>query len=40
VQDQGDQFKAVSTDLWTQLLDFCETVAPDLTGWSEDDACA
>ncbi|TNY17577.1 Cullin binding-domain-containing protein [Rhodotorula diobovata] len=36
--DQGDQFKAVSTDLWTQLLDFCETVAPDLTGWSEDDA--
>ena len=39
-QAQGDKFKAVSTDLWTQLLDFCETVEPDLTGWSEDDACA
>ncbi|GAA5835373.1 hypothetical protein JCM9279_004522 [Rhodotorula babjevae] len=37
-EDQGDKFKAVSTDLWTQLLDFCETVEPDLTGWSEDDA--
>ncbi|GAA5901406.1 hypothetical protein JCM8208_001793 [Rhodotorula glutinis] len=37
-EHQGDKFKAVSTDLWTQLLDFCETVEPDLTGWSEDDA--
>ncbi|BGP38071.1 hypothetical protein JCM10449v2_001998 [Rhodotorula kratochvilovae] len=37
-EEQGDKFKAVSTDLWTQLLDFCESVEPDLTGWSEDDA--
>ncbi|GAA5929254.1 hypothetical protein JCM3775_002289 [Rhodotorula graminis] len=37
-EHRGDKFKAVSTDLWTQLLDFCETVEPDLTGWSEDDA--
>ncbi|GAA6057690.1 hypothetical protein JCM3770_003846 [Rhodotorula araucariae] len=37
-EEQGDNFKAVSTDLWTQLLDFCESVEPDLTGWSEDDA--
>ncbi|GAA6044633.1 hypothetical protein NBRC10513_004511 [Rhodotorula toruloides] len=35
---QGEKFKAVSLDVWTQLLEFCETVQPDLTGWSEDDA--
>ncbi|GAA6026909.1 hypothetical protein JCM8097_005954 [Rhodosporidiobolus ruineniae] len=35
---QGDKFKAMSLDSWTQLFDFCEQVAPDLTGWSEDDA--
>ncbi|PRQ73931.1 hypothetical protein AAT19DRAFT_15498 [Rhodotorula toruloides] len=38
-QSQGEKFKAVSLDVWTQLLEFCETVQPDLTGWSEDDAC-
>ncbi|GAA5890381.1 hypothetical protein JCM6882_008814 [Rhodosporidiobolus microsporus] len=35
---QGDKFKAMSLDAWTQLFDFCEQVQPDLTGWSEDDA--
>ncbi|BGP30199.1 hypothetical protein JCM10296v2_001951 [Rhodotorula toruloides] len=35
---QGEKFKAVSLDVWTQLLEFCESVKPDLTGWSEDDA--
>ncbi|BGO89723.1 hypothetical protein NBRC10512_004378 [Rhodotorula toruloides] len=35
---QGEKFKAVSLDVWTQLLEFCESVQPDLTGWSEDDA--
>ncbi|BGP22933.1 hypothetical protein JCM10295v2_001824 [Rhodotorula toruloides] len=35
---QGDKFKAVSLDVWTQMLEFCEAVQPDLTGWSEDDA--
>lgn len=38
-QEQGDKFKAVSIDLWTQLHEFCEAVEPDLSGWSEDDAC-
>ncbi|GAA5845285.1 hypothetical protein JCM11251_006388 [Rhodosporidiobolus azoricus] len=35
---QGDKFKAMSLDAWTQLFDFCEQVQPDLNGWSEDDA--
>ncbi|POY76640.1 hypothetical protein BMF94_0232 [Rhodotorula taiwanensis] len=35
---QGTAFKAVSLDVWTQLLEFCQSVEPDLTGWSEDDA--
>ncbi|GAA5866028.1 hypothetical protein JCM8547_002919 [Rhodosporidiobolus lusitaniae] len=35
---QGDNFKAMSLDSWTQLYGFCRTVKPDLTGWSEDDA--
>ncbi|GAA5919345.1 hypothetical protein JCM1841_004352 [Sporobolomyces salmonicolor] len=34
----GDAFKSVSSDVWTQLLAFCQTVQPDLTNWSEDDA--
>lgn len=38
-QDQGDKFKAVSQDVWTQLLEFIETVGDDLGGWSEMDAC-
>ncbi|CEQ39888.1 SPOSA6832_01446 [Sporobolomyces salmonicolor] len=35
---QGDAFKSVSSDVWTQLLAFCQTVQPDLTNWSEGDA--
>ncbi|GAA6001043.1 hypothetical protein JCM10207_007386 [Rhodosporidiobolus poonsookiae] len=35
---QGDKFKAMSNDAWTQLFDFCQQVQPDLTGWSEMDA--
>ena len=38
-QSRGSAFKAVSVDVWTQLLEFCQSVEPDLTGWSEDDAC-
>ncbi|GAA5973837.1 hypothetical protein JCM8115_006489 [Rhodotorula mucilaginosa] len=37
-ESQGLAFKAVSVDVWTQLLEFCQSVEPDLTGWSEDDA--
>ncbi|GAA5872480.1 hypothetical protein JCM3774_006834 [Rhodotorula dairenensis] len=37
-ESQGSAFKAVSADVWTQLLEFCQSVEPDLTGWSEDDA--
>ncbi|BGP14004.1 hypothetical protein JCM10213_005589 [Rhodosporidiobolus nylandii] len=37
-QDQGDKFKAMGSDAWTQLYDFCEQVQPNLEGWSEDDA--
>ncbi|GAA6060964.1 hypothetical protein JCM10212_006546 [Sporobolomyces blumeae] len=35
---QGEKFKTISSDVWTQLLSFCQTVEPDLTGFSEDDA--
>ncbi|GAA5863911.1 hypothetical protein JCM1840_005819 [Sporobolomyces johnsonii] len=35
---QGDAFKSVSSDVWTQLLEFCQTVQPDLTNWSAEDA--
>ncbi|GAA5978056.1 hypothetical protein JCM10908_004212 [Rhodotorula pacifica] len=37
-ESQGSAFKAVSIDVWTQLLEFCQSVKPDLTGWSEEDA--
>lgn len=40
LQAQGSAFKAVSFDVWSQLLDFVNTVDEDLNGWSEDDACA
>ncbi|BGP53905.1 hypothetical protein JCM8202_006098 [Rhodotorula sphaerocarpa] len=35
---QGSAFKAVSFDVWSQLLDFVNTVDEDLNGWSEDNA--
>ncbi|GAA5947454.1 hypothetical protein JCM3765_001684 [Sporobolomyces pararoseus] len=37
-QEQGDKFKSVSQDVWTQLLEFIESVGEDLKGWSEMDA--
>ncbi|GAA6006482.1 hypothetical protein JCM11491_004979 [Sporobolomyces phaffii] len=36
--DQGEKFKSVSLDVWTQLYEFVEAVGPDLDGWSEMDA--
>ncbi|GAA5970147.1 hypothetical protein JCM11641_000286 [Rhodosporidiobolus odoratus] len=37
-ESQGDKFRAMGVDAWTQLYDFCKTVKPDLEGWSEYDA--
>ncbi|ORY55313.1 Cullin binding-domain-containing protein [Leucosporidium creatinivorum] len=34
----GASFKGVSPDVWSQLLEFVQTVGDDLSGWSEEDA--
>lgn len=39
VQSLGAGFKGVSSDMWTQLLQFCKSVGDDMTGYSEEDAC-
>ncbi|KAI5476229.1 calcium-binding EF-hand domain-containing protein, partial [Pseudohyphozyma bogoriensis] len=34
----GSNFKGVSFDVWSQLLEFVTTVGDDLNGYNEDDA--
>ncbi|GAA5931514.1 uncharacterized protein JCM15063_001489 [Sporobolomyces koalae] len=38
-ESQGDGFKSVSQDVWNQLLEFLNTIEPDLSNWNELDAC-
>jgi hypothetical protein len=40
LQSLGPGFKGVSSDVWSQLLEFVQTVGIDLSGWSEEDACS
>lgn len=40
-QSLGPQLKGISSDVWSQLLDFCKLVgqSEDLEGYGEDEAC-
>lgn len=39
LQSLGPKFKGVSSDIWSQLLDFIDSVTIDLEGYEDDSAC-
>ncbi|KAE9395814.1 hypothetical protein BT96DRAFT_922564 [Gymnopus androsaceus JB14] len=39
IEEKEGVYKATTKDMWTMMLEFCETVKPDLQDYEADSVC-